>query len=313
MTARTAKAFAPAGVSSFFEICDTTADGKPQTDLNRVGSRGGGFGLQKGITTQVSVTKARVNHVNIFINGTPAPQAQTTQTVAENLLSLIPQKFKVSIEHTIDVPIGSGFGTSAGGALTAGLALAAALELPLTSNQVGRIAHAAEIQCKTGLGTVGAMLLSGCILTLEPGAPGVAVIDRIPLTPDYVVVAGVFGPTPTKQVLASPEKRRLVNQRGRKTLDAILAKPNLKNFLSCSWQFAQEAGFATPRVKQLVDSAVKAGAVGAAQNMVGEAVHALAREEDADGVAEAFKQALPPDRILVSKLDFQGAQLVSKK
>jgi pantoate kinase len=310
---RTAKAFAPAGISSFFEICDTTADGKPQTDLNRVGARGGGFGLQKGITTQVSVIKARANRVSISINGTPSPQAQTTLTVAQSLLNLTQQKFNVTIEHTIDVPIGSGFGTSAGGALTAGLALAAALELPLTSNQIGRIAHAAEIQCKTGLGTVGPMLLSGCILTLEPGAPGVAVIDRIPLTPDYVVVAGVFGPTPTKEILSSPLKRQQVNQSGRKTLNAILADPSLENFLSCSWQFAQEAGFATPRVKQLVDSAVKAGAVGATQNMVGEAVHAVAWKEDADVVAEAFKQALPPDRVLVSKLDFQGAQLVSKK
>jgi pantoate kinase len=310
---RTAKAFAPAGISSFFEICDTTADGKPQTDLNRVGARGGGFGLKKGITTQVSVAESKSNIISIRINGKPAPKAQTTQTVVQNLLNLTHQEFNVTTEHTIDVPIGSGFGTSAGGALTAGLALAAALELPLTSNQIGRIAHAAEIQCKTGLGTVGPMLLSGCILTLEPGAPGVAVIDRISLTPNYVVIAGVFGPTPTKQVLASPEKRRLVNQCGRKTLDDIIADPRLENFLSCSWQFAQEAGFVTPRVKQLVDSAVKAGAVGAAQNMVGEAVHAVAREEDADVVAEAFKQALPPDRVLVSKIDFQGAQLVSKK
>jgi pantoate kinase len=312
MTAKSAVAFAPAGISSFFEICDTTADGKPQTDLNLVGARGGGFGLQKGITTQVSVTEIKANRVSISINGSPAPQAHTTETVTKNLLNLTHEKFNITIEHTINVPIGAGFGTSAGGALTTGLALAAALELPLTSNQIGRIAHAAEVHCKTGLGTVGPMMLGGCILTVEPGAPGVAIIDRIPLTPDYVVVAGVFGPTPTKRVLMSPQKRQQVNLCGRRTLDAILVKPSLENFLSCCWQFAQDSGFATPRVKQLVDLAVKAGAVGAAQNMVGEAVHAVACEADAQNVAEAFKQALSPDRVLVSKLDFQGAQLVSK-
>jgi hypothetical protein len=66
----------------------------------------------------------------------------------------------------------------------------------------------------------------------------------------------------------------------------------------------------TPRVRQLVKLAEKAGAVGAAQNMVGEAVHALALEENARDIAEAFKQVLPNEKILAAKIDFQGARLV---
>ena len=50
-----------------------------------------------------------------------------------------------------------GFGTSAGGALTTGLALKEAIKLPLTYNQIGQVAHAAEIQCLTGLGTVSSL------------------------------------------------------------------------------------------------------------------------------------------------------------
>jgi pantoate kinase len=153
-------------------------------------------------------------------------------------------------------------------------------------------------------------MIGGCILTVEPGAPGISVIDRIPLSPEYVVVAGVFGPTPTKQVLSSAEKRRQINRYGRKTLEAILAEPTLENFLACCWNFAEKAGFATERVKQLVRLAEKAGAVGAAQNMVGEAVHAVAHEENAENIAEAFKQLLPKEKILVAKIDLQGARLV---
>ncbi len=63
-------------------------------------------------------------------------------------------------------------------------------------------------------------------------------------------------------------------------------------------------------VRQLVKLAKKAGAVGAAQNMIGEAVHALVLKENADQVAEAFKQVLPSEKVLVSKIDFQGARLV---
>lgn len=306
------KAFSPAGISSFFEICDQTDDGVPITDLERVGARGGGFGLQKGVLTEVSVSEAKVNSIRVFVNGQLAPEAETTKTVLQMLLGKAERAYDVVAHHKVEVPIGAGFGTSAGGALTAGLALSKALDLPLTYNQIGRAAHVAEVQCKTGLGTVGPLMIGGCVLTVEPGAPGVSVIDRIPLTPDYVVVAGVFGPTPTKRVLSSPEKRREINRYGRETLETILAEPSLENFLACCWEFAEKTDFATDRVRRLVKLAARAGAVGAAQNMVGEAVHAVTLEENAADVAEAFKQALPTDSILVSKIDFQGARLVSE-
>jgi pantoate kinase len=111
-------------------------------------------------------------------------------------------------------------------------------------------------------------------------------------------------------MLASAEKRRAINLWGKKTLQAILAEPSVENFMECCQDFAKKAGFMTSRVNQLVTLAENAGAVGAAQNMVGEAVHALALEENAGNVAEAFKQVLPNEKIFVSKIDFQGARLI---
>jgi len=52
LAARTAKAFSPAGISSFFEICDVTADGKPILNPNKVGARGGGFAMEIGVLTE---------------------------------------------------------------------------------------------------------------------------------------------------------------------------------------------------------------------------------------------------------------------
>jgi pantoate kinase len=111
-------------------------------------------------------------------------------------------------------------------------------------------------------------------------------------------------------VLTDPEKKKMINRYGRKTLEAILAEPTLGNFLDRCWAFSENAGFATPNVRRLVKLAKKAGAVGAAQNMLGEAVHALVLEENADRVAEAFKQVLPSERVITSKIDFQGARLI---
>jgi pantoate kinase len=153
-------------------------------------------------------------------------------------------------------------------------------------------------------------MLGGCILTVEPGGPGIGVIDRIPLSSEYSIVTGTFEPTATKQILSSPEKRREVNCWGKKTLDLILKEPSLENFLSCCWEFAKKTGFVTERVRNLVELAEKADAIGATQNMVGEAVHAVACEENAENIVEAFRQALPKQRILKSKIDFQGARLM---
>ncbi len=308
-----AKAFAPAAISSFFEICDANAHGKSIADLERIGARGGGFGLQKGVLTEISISevKAKTNNIKVFINSKFASEAKTTKTVLQMLLNETDKTYDIIVNHKVEVPIGAGFGTSAGGALTAALALKEALALPLTYNQIGKAAHVAEIKCQTGLGTVSSLASSGgCVLVVEPGAPGICIIDRIPLTPNYVIVAGVFGTMPKRQILSSFEKRREINIWGKKTLEAILDEPLVENFLACCLEFADKAGFMTERIRQLVRLAQKAGAVGVAQNMLGEAVHALVLEENAQNVVEAFKQVLPIDKIVTSKIDFQGARLI---
>jgi len=305
-----ARAFSPSGISSFFEICDQTPQGKPIVDLELVGARGGGFGFEKGVLTEVTVEEVEENCVQVFINGEPSPKAETTRAVVESLLQLCDGTSSVTVKHEVAVPIGAGFGSSAAGALGTAFALSKALGLSLTCNQLGRIAHVAEVKCHTGLGTVSPLLVGGCVITVEPGAPGSSVIDRIPLTDDYRIVVGVFRPLPTKKVLASSEIRRRINNCGRETVDKILACPSIENFLQASKEFAVKSGFATKRVLKLIKLAEKAGAVGAAQNMVGEAVHAVTTVENMDGVLQAFKSVLPQEKILYGKIDFQSVRLL---
>ncbi|MCW4028955.1 MAG: hypothetical protein NWE92_04835 [Candidatus Bathyarchaeota archaeon] len=308
---KTASAFAPGAISSFFEIHDAE-NGVPLTALERMGAIGGGFGLDRGVHTQVTVEEAPQNSIDVSINSVPVPEAKTTKAMINALLSQTNKKFAVKVEHKIEVPIGTGFGTSAGGALTAGIALCAAIDLPLTYNQIGRIAHTVEIQCQTGLGTVSSLTFGGgCILVVSPGAPGICQIDRIPISPDYKIVAGFFKTKIPKTILASPEKKREINGYGKQTLASVLAAPTLQNFLDCCWSFAQKTGFATEGVCQLVDVAKKAGAVGAAQNMIGHAVHAVVHKQKARLVAEAFKEILPSEQVIVSGIDFQGARLIT--
>ena len=306
-----AKAFAPSGISSFFEICDTTQDGKPISNPEKIGARGGGFVAERGVLTEVKLSESEEEHVTVFINGKLTKEAETTKTVAKTLLKRTQKSYDVNVHHTVEAPIGAGFGSSAAGALSTALALSKALRLNLTYNDLGRIAHVSEVQCKTGLGTVGALMLGGCIITREPGAPENALIDRIPIPEDYMIVAGIYGPIPTKSVLSYQTKRLVINKWGRKTLEKILEEPSLENFMKCCHDFAEKTGFMTKRLQRLTTLALEAGAIGAAQNMVGEVIHAVVDQENAKNVAQAFRRVLPEERVWESRIDLRGARIVS--
>ncbi len=304
-----AKAFCPAGISSFFEICDRNPDGTLIADPEQIGARGGGFALTKGVSTEVSLTEAKEKQVDVFINEVLWQEAETTKTVVTTLLEKAPETYHVTVKHHVEVPIGAGFGSSAAGALGTALALSKALGLNLTYNQLGRIAHVAEVKCRTGLGTVGPLLYGGCGLTLEPGAPGIASLDQIPVSPDHRIVAGTFRAYLTKEVLSSQKKREIINEWGRKTLQKILADPSLENFMRACKEFAVMTGFVTERVQKLIERAEKAGAIGAAQNMVGEAVHALVTVDLVEDVHGAFRKFLPEEKIIIANIDLQGARI----
>ena len=305
-----ARAFSPAGISSFFEICDRTSDGKTITDPEYIGARGGGFSPNKGVSTEVIVVESEQNRVKILINDELYPEANTTKSVVDSLLEKVSEKYNVTVKHHVEVPIGAGFGSSAAGALGTALALSKSLDLNLTYNQLGTVAHVAEVKSKTGLGTVGPLMFGGCGLTIEPGAPGIACLDRIPVFPDHRLVVGTFRPYPTNEMLSFPEQRKKINICGQKTLKHILADPSLKNFMTECKTFAFETGFATNKVKKLMKLSENAGAIGSAQNMLGEAVHALVKVENVEAVYEAFKKLLPEEKIIITEIDFQGARIV---
>ena len=67
-------------------------------------------------------------------------------------------------------------------------------------------------------------------------------------------------------------------------------------------------GRARGRVRELIEFAEKAGAIGAAQNMVGEAVHALVKVDNVEDVVRAFRKVMANDMIVVAEIDLRGAR-----
>lgn len=189
-----ARAYSPAGISSFFEIVDREANGEPISDPLKIGARGGGFVISRGVKTEVRLEKKQKDQITVRLNGHVRTDAKVSETVVRMLLQKAQVHAKVTIHHIVEPPIGCGCGTSGAGALSTALALCEALDLDMTYNQIGQVAHTAEIACKTGLGTVAPLMLGGNVITIHPGAPGECIIDRIALHPDHRIILGWFGP-----------------------------------------------------------------------------------------------------------------------
>ena len=308
-----ATAYAPSGISGFFEICDHDRLGRPIQDPLRIGAKGGGIGLKKGVTTRVEATASDENRIDVFIDGREAPYALTTRMVTDRLLRLTSDHYRIRVEHRVEAPIGAGFGTSAAGALSCGLALSSAVGLRVSFNRVMQEAHAAEVICHTGLGSVEGMAGGGLVLVVKSGAIGYGLVDRIPIPEGFKVVAGCFRPIDKKTILLAPEKHETINRLARITMQRIRSLPTMENFIRSCKSFALDSGLASNRCRELIEAAESAGAIGASQNMIGEAVHAVTTHRNLEAVHEAFLRFLPEEKIIVSDVEFCGARLLSQE
>ena len=294
--------FVPSAVSSFFEVCDEDHEGKRIVDPIRIGARGGGFRISRGVVTKVTMRQTAGDEV--WINGYPTPSAKTSLEAVKLARSVYGFKESVKVEHEVEVPIGCGFGTSAAGALGTILAIQDALGLS-DSSLAADLAHVAEVRNLTGLGTVIAAASSGgCIgLVTEPGAPSIGEVKMFDCNPnEYVFVGVVFGAVDKSTVLASEEKKRVVNIWGRRVLEAVLDDPTPSTLLHQSLIFAEKTELATRDLLDLARYICRAGAEGATQNMIGRAVHALVKVEKAAQLIRGLRRLLPSAKIISSRL-----------
>jgi len=303
-------AFSPAGISSFFEILDKRPDGRPFKDPSHAGARGGGFVISRGVLSHVRLARASKSRISVRINNRVANEARTTISSISRLLQISGEKYEVMIEHRADVPIGAGYGASAAGSLSAALAFSEAADLGMSVNEVGRVVHEAEIMNGTGLGTVGPILTGGFIITRKSGGPGVALIDRVPTSPRLNVVSACIGPISTKKALRSKDLRRRVNALGQEAFRSIVRDLRPHNFMRASKEFAYGLGLMSPQTLRLIEVMEAAGAIGATQNMLGQAVHAIADEDAARTVLAAVRRRFPSVQSFSCSLDFVGARLL---
>jgi pantoate kinase len=209
----------------------------------------------------------RSDETVVFLNGVES-EAPVTRLVAERL-----SPSPVRVETELLMPSGSGFGASGAGALSSAYALNGAFGLGLFASCVGEAAHGAEVVCGTGLGDVIAQNTGGLVVRLSPGAPGLGVVDRIPVPP-LKVDCLVRGPLSTEKVLSDPGTMREVNREGERALKELLKRPTLERFVSLSWEFANRSGLSRGWMEDAVEAVESCGGM-ASMVMLGDAIFAL--------------------------------------
>ncbi|NUE01921.1 sugar kinase [Halorubraceae archaeon YAN] len=245
-----ATAFVPGHITGFFSThpADTPVES---------GSRGAGITLTHGV--DVCVAEG---------TGTTLNGEHVSVEPVDRVLDML--AIDVAVTAETPLPLGAGFGVS--GALSLGTALAAnaAFDCGRSENELISIAHNAEVESGTGLGDVVSQARGGVPIRLSPGAPGYGLLDGIP-APSQIEYC-TFGELSTESVL-SGDTTRLTNA-GETALETLIERPTLDRLMTCSQQFAREAGLLTSEVAAAIE-AVDAVGGSAAMAMLGQTVFAL--------------------------------------
>jgi len=294
-------ATAPAPLSSIFSPKIFRNDEKREK-IEEVGARGGGFTLHKGVETYVEYYPGEEDEVSIYVNSVKTNFATSLKAV-EEARKILGLKGKIVVRHKIHVPIGTGFGTSASAALTTLLTLFRIAGRGITLQEACRITHEIEVECKTGLNSEAGFLSEGLILVSKEGSPPLVKVNAIPIPHGSAIIAVVAAPLDTSSILSKLDELRRIEEIGDRKLSEILKNPTPENFLKKAREFAWEAGFVTERVREMFDEFEKLPVIGYAQNMIGEACHALVSLNKIREVEARLKETFPRYLVIVSEVN----------
>ena len=284
-------AYCPGHITGFFLPCI-------HEDPLRTGSRGAGMCIDRGVITSIEVMPGE-GSMEFIINGRHG-NAPVMRSALENIVG--EGSYDITVDASLELPISSGFGMSAAGALSAAFALAEALGR--TREEAFAAAHRAELSNGTGLGDVAALSRGGMTFRRREGLPPHGRIDRLTDTLD--VVAAVVGPViRTSDVLGDPLRRRKIESIGRDCYLLLAKDPTPDTFFRTSREFTMRTGLAGPAVMAALEAVDGLG--DASMIMLGNSVFARG---DLDAMEKELLRFGPTYRL---SLDLQGPRVLSSE
>lgn len=294
-------AFSPAHITGFFKA---ELDENAHPELQ--GSVGAGFSIEKGVTTTVEVEDSDFTDFKIKVTGYQPDNTQVSEYVLKEFLQNVEGSYFVNVHHEIKIPVGYGLGCSAAVALSLAYALNEAFGTRYSKERLGRMAHNAEVVCRTGLGDVLASYHGGFEIRVKGGAPGIGEIKKIPIE-TYSAIMICFSPISTKQFLK--ERLASINGLGGKMVKSLIQTQNIDQFHDFSVEFANYVDIITPKMKAVIDDLASHG-IKSGVALFGETIFTLVPKElenKAIGIMEKYQDGI----IIRSKIDDMGARLAS--
>jgi len=296
-----ARAFSPGHVTGFFSI-------HPHEDSLRHGSTGAGFSLAEGTTTTI----VPWDEDGVWMNGEPLDGAPVSRAVLRLFRERTGLSAAWQVRHETTLPIGCGFGTSGAGALSLVLALNHAAGSPLERLEAASLAHRAEIEIGTGLGTVLGETFGGFEVRTIAGAPGTGTVVNLPFSETLHAAFLIFGPLATPKMLGDPAVAQAISREGESLRQRLLDQPGIDSFLSLSLCFGRQAGLVNPRLAGLQDQLVAHGLT-APMLMFGDGLFTLVENHTLKPVLDLFRRLAPDARVFESGLDRQGGRTLVRE
>jgi pantoate kinase len=299
-----AVAFCPAHVTGFFKAFIE----KNQDTPEKFGSMGAGFSIKEGVTTKVIISSISDQNSNFRIStkGFQSDKTDVSEFVLNEFLKLGNfENIFFDIEHQISIPVGYGLGSSGAVALSLSYALDQVLETKLDKFEIGKIAHNAEVKCKTGLGDVLASYHGGFEIRVKPGAPGVGKVEKMD-TKNISVIMICFSPISTNKFIQ--EQLSKINGLGGKMVTKLRESKDYYKFQDMSLEFARYVNVMTPKMEKLIEELAENG-IKSGVALFGETVFSMVPKELESKVLEIVKK-YPEGKIITSQLDVQGARVL---
>jgi pantoate kinase len=178
--------------------------------------------------------------------------------------------------------------------------------LGLSDVESAQIAHRAEIECKTGLGTVLAEYYGGLCIRLRGGAPGIGKTSVIKIN-NYKVAIFCFSPIFTRYFIESVG--RISTHECKQMMTKILKTKTIIDFLELSSDFSQSLQFVNKSCKNLMDLLSQNG-FHSSVALFGQTVFTIVKENELEALRKISKNFSA--RLFISDIENEGARLIRK-
>ncbi len=307
----------PHRISGFFQIVDEI-NGIKIGNPEKIGSRGAGFCITAFGYTKISIQDietSKENKVQILINGQEQTKnAKTTNYIFLYLKEFFKKKVKMRIDHNFDLPVGCGYGASGSGAIGTALGINFLMDLNLPYDELGKIAHIAEVENKTGLGTIAGLWHGGLSIILKPGYP--FIVEKIPYPKNLKIISGTFGEIQTKSILSDPLLSLKIKDAGKKAMKRILKSPDIFIFLDESINFVKQTNLLNrlnlSECQDLMNSLNKLTNVKASMNQLGKSIFALCDSKRVNDVVEIYESYKPQVKIFDLEICTSGPIILNQ-